>query len=110
MRDLEAEYIAAGAQVIWMLQETTGFQPATSAQTHEFYESSIASDVGLRVGDAETQPIAGAFENSPFIDTDRGFVMIVRKRDMKIVYENTHGNERTLNGQTLLDAVRAVEP
>ena len=64
----------------------------------------------MRVGDGATEPVPGVFGDSPFIETNRGFAMIVRKRDMRIVFADFHGNERNLDGQAILDEVLAVQP
>ena len=108
MRDLEDQFIAADAQIIWMLQENQSAQLATSQDTENFFSSDPnTSDVGIRVGDAETLPVAGVFEASPFIESDRGFGMVVRKSDMRIIFAEFHGNERNLTAQDLLDVAIA---
>jgi hypothetical protein len=105
--DLEQDFIDEGAQIVWVLQENRSFAPGTSDEMHAFMEDS-GSDLGIRVGDGETEPTPGTFERSPFITTARGFAMVVRKADMRVMFANTHGNERTLNGQVLLEEVRAM--
>ena len=110
MRDIEAQFRDADAQIIWMLQENPQFQSATSQDSHNFYSTAPnTSGYGIRVGDAETEPVAGAFEASPFIppSSNRGFAMVVRKSDMQIVFADFHGNERNLTAQDLLAAAQA---
>ena len=109
MRDLEGQFIANDAQIIWMLQESGVLTPATSQDSQNFFSADPqTSGVGIRVGDADTQPVAGAFEDSPFIpdgfgESDRGFAMVVRKSDMRIVWAEFNGNERNISGQDVLD-------
>ena len=65
------------------------------------------SDAGLCVGDAETQPTAGTFDNSPFSQF-RGFDMIVQRASMEIVFTSNHGTpggNENLDGDAILQAV-----
>ena len=64
--------------------------------------------VGWCVGDDETNPVAGTFDDSPF-SIGRGFDMIVPKRTMEIVYTTSHGTpsgNENLSGEDVLEAVR----
>ncbi len=66
--------------------------------------------VGWCVGDSETQPVAGSFDDSPF-SNDRGFDMIVPTATMRIEYSTSHGTggqDENPSGQDVLDALRAV--
>jgi len=110
VRQIEDQYIAEGAQVIWMLQTPANFQTADGVAAQDYAEDTVNSDVGIRVGDDDTLPNAGAFRDSSFITSNRGFVMIVRKRDMQIVFEETTGNAREISAEELLDEVRNVAP
>ena len=86
MKDSEDAILAAGAQIIWVTTEDSGFAPATSEFAHQYYGTTIGSAVGYRVGDGETQPTPGIFDSSPFITSNRGFVMLVRRSNLEILF------------------------
>ena len=101
--------MAAGALIVWVIQEDTFASAASSQDAQNVVEFTIGSGEGIRVGDADTLPTAGTFENSPFITSNRGFEMIVRRSDMRIVYSAPQGNDRPIDGQDFLNEVLAVE-
>ncbi len=109
MVQLEDDFIAAGAQIIWVLEDDRSFQSGTALSCRNFMDS-LDSEVGLCVGDGQTEPVADAFDNSPFSE-NRGFDMIVRRSDMQVVYTTSHGTgsqNDNPTGQDVLDAVNAV--
>ncbi|MEE2830661.1 MAG: hypothetical protein VX498_15850 [Myxococcota bacterium] len=62
------------------------------------------------MGDGETEPEAGTFDDSPF-SIGRGFDMIVHRQDMRVVFTTSHGTPAgNLNpsGEEILDAVREL--
>ncbi len=106
---VEDQIIAAGFQIIWILEENRVFRAGT-AQTCQRFKQSIRSGRGICVGDGQTQPTAGTFDNSPF-SVRRGFDMAVRLRDMRIMYTTTHGTPRgndNPTGAEVLQDLRAL--
>jgi len=65
-----------------------------------------SSTAGLCAGDAETGPVAGAFDNFA-LAIARGFDILVRRNDMRIVYVTTAGtpagNENLTGAEVLQD-------
>ncbi len=107
--EVEDEIAAEDTEIIWVLEEDTIREPGTSAGCRELMDSFFSQE-GWCVGDAETLPDAGVFDDSPFA-IGRGFDIVVRRSDMHIVYVTTHGtpggNENP-SGEDVLDAVVAA--
>jgi len=68
----------------------------------------LGSDDGWCLGDGQTQPTPGTFDNSPF-SINRGFDMIVERATMEIVWENSHGTGSGQDNPTAQDVLDAVE-
>ena len=71
---------------------------------------SVGSTLGWCVGDSETMPLAGAFDESPF-SVERGFDIIVPRGGMDIRYTTSHGTvpgNENISGAELLAEVEAV--
>lgn len=67
-----------------------------------------SDDQGWCVGDAETEPVAGTFDDSPF-SIARGFDMIVPRSTMEILWTSSHGTpsgNENLDGEDVLAAVQ----
>jgi hypothetical protein len=97
---------AEGARVIWVLEQDSSNMPGTAVGCRDFMDGQ-GSDGGLCVGDAETQPVPGTFDNSPF-SSFRGFDIIVHRETMQIVFNADHGTpggNDNLNGEAILQAV-----
>lgn len=107
MKDVEDEFAAAGARVIWVLNENISFQLATSQDAQNYYRDTIASALGVAVGDAETSPDVGAFNDTPIITSGRGFVMVVRRSDMQVTYSVNYSSS---SAAALLAEVQAAAP
>lgn len=100
--------MAAGAEIIWVLEQDVQFQPGTAALCMDTLDSIDVPPVGWCVGDDQTRPVAGTFDDSPF-SQGRGFDMIVPRSSMEIVWTTNHGTpngNENLDGQEVLDAVR----
>ncbi len=100
------EIIAAGAQIIWVLEYTGQFDDGT-AETCYTFMSSKQTTRGICVGDSETQPNPLTFWNSPF-SAQRGIDVIVDPRRMNVVFTAGHGTtagNENLNGDDILAAV-----
>lgn len=108
MASVENEIIAAGAQIVWVMERNTSSQPGSAMDCANWVRSRGGSR-GICVGDGETEPLAGVFDVSPFA-IGRGFDIIVDRETMVIDYVTTHGtpagNENP-DGQTILSEVRA---
>lgn len=104
---VEEAILAEGFQIIWVLEEDRVFRAGTAAECLRFMQGQ-GSDKGICVGDGQTQPIASAFDNSPF-SIRRGFDMAVRLRDMRIMYTTNHGTpsgNHNLTGAEVLADLR----
>ena len=71
---------------------------------------SVGSNLGWCVGDSETIPLPGTFDESPF-SIERGFDIIVPRGGMDIRYTTNHGTgggNENISGEELLAEVQAV--
>ena len=110
MAEVEDEIVGAGAQIIWVLEQDPSFQPGTADRCTFVMDELGAQDQGFCVGDAQTQPVAGTFDESPF-SVARGFDMIVPRSSMRVVWSSSHGTptgNQNLTGADVLAEVRAV--
>ncbi|MEQ8278600.1 MAG: hypothetical protein RMA76_34810 [Deltaproteobacteria bacterium] len=109
MAAVEEDILAAGAQIIWVLEHTTTNQDGTAVQCRQAFNG-YGSDKGLCVGDGESTPRTRVFDTSPFSEA-RGIDLIVRRSDMHVVFEAPHGTpsrDTQLTGEELLQEVRNV--
>ena len=84
-------------------------QPGTAEDCRDFMDD-LGSARGWCVGDGETQPDSGVWDNSPF-SVGRGFDIIVPRHSMEIVYTTNHGTpggNENLTGAEVLEAVEAA--
>lgn len=110
MAEVEDEIIDAGAEIIWVLEQDPTFKPGTAELCMDTMDQLGAQDVGWCVGDAETEPKAGAFDESPFSEA-RGFDMVVNRRTMVVEYVTNHGTpsgNENLTGDDVLEALTEV--
>lgn len=91
--DSQADAIeAAGAVIIFVeAQQTNGDLP-DSTYANDHLENNIGVDHGYRVGDGDTMPTAGTFNNSP-LTTQFPTALVVRKSDMKIILNQAEWND-----------------
>ena len=109
MAEKDDEIQAAGARIIWVLEQDR-FGGAGTAQSCRTIMDERGSDQGWCVGDDETQPEPDVFDNSPF-SQGRGFDIIVTRHDMRIAFSTNHGTPQgneNLSGDDILAEVRAV--
>ena len=107
--EVEDQIIAAGAEIIWVLEANAFLQPGTAEDCRTIVNG-LGSQVGWCVGDSETMPVAGVFDNSPF-SLSRGFDIIVPRATMEIVYATNHGTpggNENISGEALLAQVQLV--
>ncbi|MEM7676028.1 MAG: hypothetical protein AAF449_08495 [Myxococcota bacterium] len=108
MAQVEEDILAEGAQIIWVLQADSRFQPGTAQGCRQFMLSRN-SDQGICVGDGQTEPMAGVFDNSPFARS-RGFDVLMRRSEMRVLWVSTHGTTSgndNLSGQEVLEIIRS---
>jgi hypothetical protein len=107
---VEEDIIAEGAQLIWVLEtDRVGRRDAATAERCRAFMRARGSSQGWCVGDAETMPTPGVFDRSPF-SIARGFDMLVRRSNMRILWASSHGTpagNENLTGQEVLDVVRS---
>jgi hypothetical protein len=106
---VEQEILAAGAQIIWVLEQNSFGQPGTAQMCRSFLDG-MGSTLGWCVGDGETIPTPGTFDNSPF-SIARGFDIIVPRSTMEIVFTTNHGTpmgNENISGEELLAEIQAV--
>ena len=113
MAEIEDQFIAAGAQIIWVLTETSSFQPGTAVRCREFLQTR-GSSAGWCVGDSQTMgqsvPSTTTWGDSP-LALGRGIDLIVSRSDMVVRESFKHGTPAgndNLSGGELLARVRAV--
>ncbi len=100
----------AGAEIIWVLEQDNQRRDGTAARCMDDMDVLGDPSVGWCVGDEETRPTSGAFDDSEF-SIGRGFDMIVPLSTMEIVYTTSHGTvqgNENLTGDDVLREVRRV--
>ena len=106
---VEQQIIDAGAEIIWVLEQNQSGQIGLANDCRSYMDAK-GSTQGWCVGDGETQPMPGTFDESPF-SIERGFDMIVVRETMQVVYTTTHGTtggNENIDGEALLAEVQAV--
>ena len=81
-------------------------QPGTAASCRDFMDDR-GSEAGWCVGDGQTEPEPGVWDNSPF-SVGRGFDIIVPRGSMEIVFTTNHGTpagNENIDGEDVLEAV-----
>ncbi|MCO4773123.1 MAG: hypothetical protein KDA24_24020 [Deltaproteobacteria bacterium] len=81
-------------------------QPGTAEGCRDFMDGR-GSEAGWCVGDGQTEPEPGVWDDSPF-SVGRGFDIIVPTHSMEIVFTTNHGTpggNENLTGDEVLDAV-----
>ncbi len=109
MAQVESNILAAGAQIVWVLTTTRGFQPATAADCRSFMDA-MGSSEGLCVGDGETEPTPGVWARSPFA-VGRGFDLLVERASMRVRWVSPFGTpagNENLDGAAVLEEVRRL--
>ncbi|NVB36667.1 hypothetical protein G6O69_02410 [Pseudenhygromyxa sp. WMMC2535] len=106
---MEDQIIAAGAQIIWVLEADSFLQPGTAEVCRNFVDS-LGSEQGWCVGDGQTMPTPGVFDDSPF-SVSRGFDIIVPRETMVIEYATSHGTPQgndNISGEALLEVIEMI--
>ena len=105
--DVEEDIVAEGVEIIWVIEEISLGVNGTVEHCEDF-NSLTGSNRGWCVGDGQTQPTEGAFDNSPFSD-QRGFDILVERESMVVLLETSHGSTNgnaNLTGPELLERIR----
>jgi len=105
---IEDEIVKAGAQIIWVLEKGPRFEDGTSDLCYTLLGDNGGSTQGYCVGDDQTVPVAGAFDDSPF-SVNRGFDIVVNRRTMKIVWESSHGSPSGNDNPSAAEVLAAVQ-
>lgn len=108
MATIEDDIIAAGAEILWVLEAGPEREAGTAVLCDWVMDELGSEGQGWCVGDAETEPRPGAFDRAPF-SVDRGFEMIVDAGTMEIVFASSHGSgsgDDNLEPGVLLEEVR----
>jgi hypothetical protein len=108
--EYEDEIAAEGAEIIWVLEQDPSGQPGTAELCMSTLDALGSEDQGWCVGDAQTEPVPGTFDESPF-SIGRGFDLIVPRSTMEIVWTSSHGTpagNENLEGDDLVAAVRSA--
>ncbi|MEM6929862.1 MAG: hypothetical protein AAF602_23195, partial [Myxococcota bacterium] len=105
---IEDDIIAAGAQIVWVLEKGISLEDGTAELCYSLLGNISNSRQGYCVGDDETQPVAGTFDDSPF-SVNRGFDIIVDRRTMRIVWESSHGSTGGNDNPEASEVLAAVE-
>lgn len=90
-----------------MLEQDGAFQPGTASSCATF-KASMGSDKGWCVGDGQTMPNPGTFDDSPFA-IGRGFDILMRRDEMRILWmttDGTPGGNENLAAAALLAEIR----
>ena len=106
MAERQDELEAAGAGLIWVLEGDQNVQPGTVDSCVRIM-GELEATTGWCVGDGETEPRPGAFDDAPFSEK-RGFDMIVAPATMEVLWTTSHGStsgNENLSAGEVLDAV-----
>jgi hypothetical protein len=106
---VEQQILDAGAEIIWVLETDSFLQPGTAQGCRNLVDS-LGSTHGWCVGDGDTQPVPGTFDNSPF-SIERGFDIVLPTQTMVIEYATNHGTPQgneNITGEELLAQIQAI--
>ncbi|MEZ4319218.1 MAG: hypothetical protein R3F61_17010 [Myxococcota bacterium] len=106
MAEIEDDIQAAGAEIIWVLEADTSGTPGTFQSCYDFVGSEAST--GWCVGDAETAPEPGEWDDSPF-SRGRGFDIVVPRDSMVIEYTTNHGTPSGNDNPTAEELLQAVQ-
>ena len=106
---VEDEILAEGVQIIWVIEQVNFVTAGLYEHCAEFSSDVSGSTAGWCVGDGETQPESGVFDDSPF-SISRGFDILVDRSTMEVVLTTNHGTpggNDNITGAELLTQIRA---
>ena len=106
---MEDDILALGAEIIWVLEADYNGDPGT-ARLCEERMSELGATKGWCVGDGQTVPTPGTWDDSPF-SVGRGFDLLVPTKSMEIAFSSSHGTPSgndNLNGDAFVEALEDV--
>lgn len=106
MAELEQDILDLGVEIIWVLQLDHGFGPGTAESCRDTMDR-LGSSEGWCVGDSETEPESGTFNDSPFAQ-GRGYDLFVPRDTMEVLWTSNHGTpsgNENLTGEEVLEIV-----
>ena len=106
---VEQQIIEAGAELIWVLEADGLGTPGTAEVCRNFMDG-LGSELGWCVGDGQTMPNPGTFDDSPF-GNGKGFDIVVPRETMEIVYVTNHGiggGFENISGEELLAQIQMI--
>ena len=107
--EVQDRIAAAGAEIIWVLEQDTSGTDGTMASCVDFMTTAGATR-GWCVGDGQTEPDAGEWDVSPFA-VGRGFDIAMHREEMRIEFVTDHGTpsgNENLEGDEIAAAVEAL--
>lgn len=107
MVTVEQDIEDAGAAILWVLEADRFRTPGTRELCDMLFDTE-GSTRGICVGDAQTEPVPGTFDDAPF-SRNRGFDILVDRRSMEIVWASSHGSTSGNENPTAEEVVAAVE-
>ena len=108
MAEKEDEIVAAGAEIIWVLEQSFTLKAGTADLCMDTMDALGSGDKGWCVGDQQTMPVSGTFDESPFSEF-RGFDIVVPRSTMVIEWSTNHGTPSGNENLTGADVLAAVE-
>ncbi len=104
MAAIDEDFEAAGAALIWVLEDSASFAGGTADNCFDTMET-LGASTGWCVGDDETLPEADVWDDSPLAN-NRGFEIIVRRSTMTIEWTSSHGSgaNDNISAEELLQA------
>lgn len=96
----------AGAEIVWVLEADRFLVPGTDESCRSAV-SDYGSQSGWCVGDGQTEPVARAWDESPF-SVGRGFDLIVDRETMEVLWTSSHGTPAGNDNPTGADVLAEV--
>ena len=91
MAELSDELSAAGAEIIFVEIEDYAQEDCTTEEAQEHISRHIGEEVGYRVGDADSRPGQGNYFTNAGLVSSYPTVAVIRRRDMRVIADNSTG-------------------
>ena len=85
------ELEAAGAEIVFVQIEDYSNEECTSDEAQDHISRHIGEEVGYRVGDADSMPGSGNYFTNAGLVSSYPTVAIIRRRDMRVIADNSTG-------------------
>lgn len=105
---IDEQIAAEGAEIIWVLEADVEIEPGTAVGCMDVMDELSDPTHGWCVGDGQTWPDAGIFDDSPF-SVNRGFDMIVDARTMRIEWVSNHGSPAGNENPSAAEVLAALQ-